>query len=169
MADPHDETTEDDAAPEASGSGDVRPTSTALAAAGDVAVSPHTPVDRFDHEHDPPAEAPADLTDLERELLADLFAIVEEHADEVARPVDRRSVIDAFVFACEHHADQRRQSGESFIVHPVGVAKICAGHAARHRDAVRRAPARHRRGHVGLARTRSGRRSARRSAGSSTA
>jgi len=31
------------------------------------------------------------------------------------------------VFACEHHADQRRQSGEDFITHPVGVAKICAG------------------------------------------
>ena len=36
-------------------------------------------------------------------------------------------MIGAFVFACEHHADQRRQSGEDFIVHPVGVAKICAG------------------------------------------
>jgi GTP diphosphokinase / guanosine-3',5'-bis(diphosphate) 3'-diphosphatase len=36
-------------------------------------------------------------------------------------------VINAFVFACEHHADQRRQSGEDFITHPVGVAKICAG------------------------------------------
>ena len=35
--------------------------------------------------------------------------------------------MQAFVFACEHHADQRRQSGEDFIVHPVGVAKICAG------------------------------------------
>jgi len=34
---------------------------------------------------------------------------------------------DAFVFACEHHADQRRKSGEEFITHPVGVAKICAG------------------------------------------
>ena len=74
-----------------------------------------------------PPEAPADLTAVERELLADLFAIVEEHADEVARPVDRRRLVDAFVFACEHHADQRRQSGEDFIVHPVGVAKICAG------------------------------------------
>src|SRR5918998_5157908 len=74
-----------------------------------------------------PADAPADLTDPERELLADLFAIVEEHADEVARQVDRRRVIAAFVFACEHHADQHRQSGEDFIVHPVGVAKICAG------------------------------------------
>ena len=38
-----------------------------------------------------------------------------------------RPLVQAFVFACEHHADQRRRSGEDFIVHPVGVAKICAG------------------------------------------
>jgi GTP pyrophosphokinase len=31
------------------------------------------------------------------------------------------------VYACVHHADQRRRSGEDFIIHPVGVAKICAG------------------------------------------
>jgi GTP diphosphokinase / guanosine-3',5'-bis(diphosphate) 3'-diphosphatase len=31
------------------------------------------------------------------------------------------------VYACRHHADQRRRSGEEFIVHPVSVAKICAG------------------------------------------
>ena len=99
----------------------------AIAPDGDVAISAHQPVDRSEHAHDTPAEAPADLTAVERELLADLFAIVEEHADEVARQVDRRRVIGAFVFACEHHADQRRQSGEDFIVHPVGVAKICAG------------------------------------------
>ncbi|MEA2295594.1 MAG: diphosphokinase / guanosine-3,5-bis(diphosphate) 3-diphosphatase, partial [Solirubrobacteraceae bacterium] len=72
-------------------------------------------------------EAPDDLTPLEKELLADLFAIVTEHADESAVPIDRRRLLDAFVFACEHHADQRRKSGEDFIVHPVGVAKICAG------------------------------------------
>ncbi len=30
------------------------------------------------------------------------------------------------MFACEHHAAQRRKSGEEFIVHPVGVARICA-------------------------------------------
>ena len=41
--------------------------------------------------------------------------------------VDRAKVEKSFVFACEHHADQRRKSGEDFIVHPVGVAKICAG------------------------------------------
>ena len=168
MADPHDETTEGGAAPEVSGSGDARPAGTELAAAADVAVSLHKPVDRFDHEHDPPAEAPADLTDLERELLADLFAIVEEHADEVARPVDRRHVIKAFVFACEHHVDQRRQSGENFIVHPVGVAKICAGMRLDTRRCAPRScttPSRTRQPRS----TRSGRSSARRSAGSSTA
>jgi guanosine-3',5'-bis(diphosphate) 3'-pyrophosphohydrolase len=41
--------------------------------------------------------------------------------------IDRDRVEDAFVYACQHHADQRRKSGEDFIIHPVGVAKICAG------------------------------------------
>ena len=31
------------------------------------------------------------------------------------------------MYACVHHADQLRRSGEDFIIHPVGVAKICAG------------------------------------------
>jgi guanosine-3',5'-bis(diphosphate) 3'-pyrophosphohydrolase len=128
MADQHEQTTEGRAAPEAGGNGDALPPVAALQPdSGDVAISAHQQVDRSDHAHDTPAEAPADLTPVERELLADLFAIVEEHAEEVARQVDRRRVIGAFVFACEHHADQRRQSGEDFIVHPVGVAKICAG------------------------------------------
>ncbi|TML76032.1 MAG: bifunctional (p)ppGpp synthetase/guanosine-3',5'-bis(diphosphate) 3'-pyrophosphohydrolase, partial [Actinobacteria bacterium] len=58
-------------------------------------------------------------------MLADLFAVIEEH-DEKGH-IDREAVEHAFVFACERHADQRRRSGESFIVHPIGVAKICAG------------------------------------------
>ena len=41
--------------------------------------------------------------------------------------VDRERVEEAFVYACVHHADQRRRTGEDFIIHPVGVAKICAG------------------------------------------
>ncbi|MEJ7797703.1 MAG: bifunctional (p)ppGpp synthetase/guanosine-3',5'-bis(diphosphate) 3'-pyrophosphohydrolase [Solirubrobacteraceae bacterium] len=69
----------------------------------------------------------ADLMPLERSLLSDVFAIVEEHAEVSAVEIDRRKVESAFVFACEHHADQRRLSGEDFINHPVGVAKICAG------------------------------------------
>jgi GTP pyrophosphokinase len=79
----------------------------------------------------PRAAATVRLSEEERGLLEDLFAIVSEHAaDSPAseRPaVDRERVRDAFVFACEHHAAQRRKSGEDFIVHPVGVARICAG------------------------------------------
>ncbi|HUA10613.1 MAG TPA: bifunctional (p)ppGpp synthetase/guanosine-3',5'-bis(diphosphate) 3'-pyrophosphohydrolase [Solirubrobacteraceae bacterium] len=66
------------------------------------------------------------LSDAEQRLLDDLYAIVAEHAAETTIPIDRERVRDAFVFACEHHADQRRMSGEEFIVHPVGVARICA-------------------------------------------
>jgi guanosine-3',5'-bis(diphosphate) 3'-pyrophosphohydrolase len=73
-----------------------------------------------------PAERLA-LNEFERRLLGDLFAIVSEHAEDSAVEIDRDRVRDAFVFACEHHAAQRRKSGEDFIVHPVGVARICAG------------------------------------------
>ncbi len=94
--------------------------------------------ERGDFEHHPVDEHPgagalessglrSRLTDDQRVLLADLFAVVEEHADEAAEEIDRRLVEKAFVFACDRHADQRRATGEDFIVHPVGVAKICAG------------------------------------------
>ena len=69
----------------------------------------------------------ADLTPTERRLLGDLFAIIEEHAELSAVTIDPGRVEEAFVYACVHHADQRRKSGEEFISHPVGVAKICAG------------------------------------------
>jgi GTP diphosphokinase / guanosine-3',5'-bis(diphosphate) 3'-diphosphatase len=84
-------------------------------------------VDELTADHPQATVDRADLTALERRLLSDIFAIVEEHADASAVQVDRERVEAAFVFACEHHADQRRKSGEEFIVHPVGVAKICAG------------------------------------------
>jgi GTP pyrophosphokinase len=69
----------------------------------------------------------AELSNFEQRLLGDLFAIVSEHAADSTEQVDRATVEAAFVFACEHHAEQRRRSGEDFIVHPVGVARICAG------------------------------------------
>ncbi len=67
------------------------------------------------------------LTDEERALLGDLFAVVEEYSDDGTEPLERQAVEHAFAFACERHADQRRRSGEDFITHPVEVAKICAG------------------------------------------
>jgi GTP diphosphokinase / guanosine-3',5'-bis(diphosphate) 3'-diphosphatase len=78
-----------------------------------------------------PAEATTQaaltLSASERRMLSDLFAIVSEHAADSSVQIDRARVQEAFVFACEHHAAQRRKSGEDFIVHPVGVARICAG------------------------------------------
>ncbi|MGC9220440.1 MAG: RelA/SpoT family protein [Solirubrobacteraceae bacterium] len=53
--------------------------------------------------------------------------MIEEHADRAAVAVDLDRVRDAFAYACERHANQRRQTGEEFIVHPVNVAMICAG------------------------------------------
>jgi guanosine-3',5'-bis(diphosphate) 3'-pyrophosphohydrolase len=85
----------------------------------------HHPVDR--HSGRVPAGPEAKLTEDQRVLLGDLFAVVEEHAGDAAEEVDRDLVERAYVFSCERHADQRRASGEDFIVHPVGVAKICAG------------------------------------------
>src|SRR4051812_3045483 len=76
------------------------------------------------------AHAPAGpkaLSEEQRVLLGDLFAVVEEHSSDAAEKVDRTLVQKSFVFSCERHADQRRASGEDFIVHPIGVAKICAG------------------------------------------
>jgi GTP pyrophosphokinase len=100
---------------------------TDAAAAAAAAEADRTPVDLVVHPEQHSAVDRADLNESERRLLSDLFAIVEEHADEAALPIDRTRVEEAFVFACEHHADQRRKSGEHFIVHPTAVAKICAG------------------------------------------
>ncbi|MGZ8667178.1 MAG: HD domain-containing protein, partial [Solirubrobacterales bacterium] len=84
------------------------------------------------------AAAPLDartrgLSDEQRSLLGDLLAVVEEFDSSlegeppVSSGVDRLAVERAFAFACERHADQRRKSGDEFITHPVGVARICAG------------------------------------------
>ncbi|HEX4189093.1 MAG TPA: bifunctional (p)ppGpp synthetase/guanosine-3',5'-bis(diphosphate) 3'-pyrophosphohydrolase [Solirubrobacteraceae bacterium] len=91
---------------------------------------PQAPVAERNRTSTAPPPAPPsrlDLSEPERRLLRDLFAIVSEHGTDATVEIDRERVQEAFVFACEHHAAQRRKSGEDFIVHPVGVARICAG------------------------------------------
>src|SRR3954451_17764098 len=104
----------------------------AKADAGKAAVAVESP--NFEHRPVDQAggnggvvTATIELNDFERGLLSDLFAVIEEHAGESVSQIDRGMIESAFLFACERHADQRRQSGEDFIIHPVGVAKICAG------------------------------------------
>jgi GTP pyrophosphokinase len=90
-------------------------------------AAPRRPVDRVEHPDSHPTIKRIELSSGELRLLNDLFAIVEEHAGQAAVEIDRGRVEEAFVYACVHHADQVRKSGEDFIIHPVGVAKICAG------------------------------------------
>jgi len=102
---------------------------------GGAAKAPEPLVADLSFDHKPvdiagphaPASVTADITEFERGLLGDLLAVIEEHSGDAALEIDRDAVERAFVFACEHHADQLRRSGEDFIIHPVGVAKICAG------------------------------------------
>src|ERR1700712_4363270 len=68
-----------------------------------------------------------ELTPIERRLLGDLLAVIAEHAEAGRPTVDVVEVERAFAFATRHHSGQQRKSGEDFIAHPVGVAKICAG------------------------------------------
>jgi guanosine-3',5'-bis(diphosphate) 3'-pyrophosphohydrolase len=68
-----------------------------------------------------------ELTKEQRALLGDLFAVIEEHKSDLAAPIDREEIERAFAFACESHEGQERKSGEDFITHPLGVARICAG------------------------------------------
>jgi GTP pyrophosphokinase len=84
---------------------------------------------------EPPSSSPTpradeitrELTDEQRALLGDLFAVMQEHAAGPAESHDREAIETAFAFACESHEGQERKSGEDFITHPLGVARICAG------------------------------------------
>jgi GTP pyrophosphokinase len=57
-----------------------------------------------------------------RRLFEELVATVGEHNPEVDRDLLER----AFIYACDAHEGTMRRSGEDFIVHPVGVARILA-------------------------------------------
>ena len=57
------------------------------------------------------------------ELLEALLAELDGYAGEL----DRDLIVKAFHFAAAAHEGQQRRSGEPFIMHPVGVATICAG------------------------------------------
>src|SRR4029450_14062822 len=63
-------------------------------------------------------EAPERHADLSDELIAEVTAYNPD--------VDRDLLARAFRFASRAHDGQERRSGEAFINHPFGAAKICA-------------------------------------------
>ena len=46
---------------------------------------------------------------------------------EVSKRVDTKQIMRAYEYAVEHHGDQKRKSGEPYIIHPLNVAYILAG------------------------------------------
>ena len=56
------------------------------------------------------------------DLVEELIAEVEDYNPDV----DKDLLRGAFEFAEQAHAGQTRRSGEEFIHHPLGVARICA-------------------------------------------
>src|ERR687883_1362933 len=58
-----------------------------------------------------------------QDLVEELLAEVEAYKPDV----DRDLLARAFHYAAEAHAGQLRQSGQEFIYHPWGAAKILAG------------------------------------------
>jgi len=54
--------------------------------------------------------------------IQDIIAKRKEHA----RRVDQKLIQKAYKYAVEHHGDQRRKSGEPYIIHPINVAYILA-------------------------------------------
>src|ERR671925_1869212 len=58
-----------------------------------------------------------------RELFEELVADVAAYNPGV----DRELLERAFAYGCEAHAGQQRRSGEDFIRHPLGVARVLAG------------------------------------------
>lgn len=57
-----------------------------------------------------------------QELIDELIADVSAYNPDV----DRELIAKAFAFAANAHEGQQRRSGEDFVLHPWGAAKICA-------------------------------------------
>ena len=82
---------------------------------------------------------------------------------------DVEIVSRAYDFSVRAHEGQKRKSGDPYFIHPASVAGIITELTPRHRQRLRRAPARRRRGHARDAPTTSSASSATRSPSSSTA
>jgi GTP diphosphokinase / guanosine-3',5'-bis(diphosphate) 3'-diphosphatase len=69
-----------------------------------------------------PARTPHQFDEQLRPLVDELLASLLEAGDDA----DMAAIERACAFAAERHATQERKSGEPYVVHPLGVARICA-------------------------------------------
>ena len=52
---------------------------------------------------------------------------ITDKVKKTSRRVDTKLIMKAYNYAVEHHGDQKRRSGEPYIIHPLNVAYILAG------------------------------------------
>ena len=64
--------------------------------------------------------AVVEVSERHQELIDELIDAVEQYKPDL----DRELIARAFTFAAKAHEGQQRRSGEEFIHHPFGVAKI---------------------------------------------
>lgn len=61
----------------------------------------------------------------EKKLILNAYkALMRDCSEILNTPYDRKQLREAFVFSNEAHKDMRRKSGEPYILHPIGVARI---------------------------------------------
>ncbi len=70
-----------------------------------------------------------DFADLDLVYASDIPEVAEVIAEVTAHhpETDAGAIRRAYAFAEEHHREQLRHSGEPYITHPLGCARICAG------------------------------------------
>ncbi|MCW2924317.1 MAG: bifunctional (p)ppGpp synthetase/guanosine-3,5-bis(diphosphate) 3-pyrophosphohydrolase, partial [Thermoleophilia bacterium] len=71
-----------------------------------------------------PAATVTDVPDTLPDHLRVLLASLVDKVEAATQPIDVDLVRRAFLYANDHHAGQKRKSGEDFVVHPVEVAML---------------------------------------------
>ena len=66
------------------------------------------------------------LTEHDKGIVHKQFDALLKHAPRVTKKAERELIRKAFHFANEAHENQKRKSGEPYILHPIAVARIVA-------------------------------------------
>lgn len=74
-----------------------------------------------------PAPSEADEAEKENERRNSFYKPIEEKVAKAFSPEDAAAIRRAYDFAYAAHREQRRKSGEAYIIHPVAVADILIG------------------------------------------
>jgi GTP diphosphokinase / guanosine-3',5'-bis(diphosphate) 3'-diphosphatase len=67
-----------------------------------------------------------DRTEIDKRLIMSAYRGLLKSVKVTLSPQDKKDIRKAYELAVESHKEQRRKSGEPYVLHPIAVAKICA-------------------------------------------